>query len=288
MRKIFCLALLIGCCAGLGKGWYWIRNGFSTARMQGWTQELEGSWWDLEADVAIAQKFYYLGRGRQAFAFVSEDGRYVLKFPRADIYKIPFWLRVLPFEKRRQRQISRKAIREAQILQSFQLAIDELKESTAMVAMNCSQHRKSVHAGGKRVTIIDKIGRSFALSLDHTYFILQKKKKLFRDAIVEAFEKEGTVGVERVLDATFAVIVERTAKGILNRDGSFLRNYGFDDQRAYQTDVGSFFKVEDQPMKSVFFHSMELSVKPIRRWMKLTHPEWLEMLDERRALAEQL
>lgn len=288
MRKIFCLALLIGSCAGLGKGWYWIRNGFSIARMQGWTQELVGSWWDQEADTAIAQKFYYLGRGRQAFAFVSEDGKYVLKFPRADIYKIPFWLRALPFEKKRERQISRKAIREAEILYSFQLAIDELQESTAIVALNCSKNRTSTSEEGRRVTVVDKIGRSFELSLDHTYFILQKKKQLFRDAIVEAASKEGTAGVERVMDALFAVIVERTAKGILNRDGSFLRNYGFDEERAYQTDVGSFFKVPEQPMKSVYFHSMELSVKPIRRWMKQTHPEWLAMLDERRALVEQL
>ncbi len=280
---MLCLVLLIGFCASIGKGWHWARSGFSLARLDGWTQELEGTWWDPEADSAIAQKFTYLGRGRQAFAFVSQDGRYVLKFPRADIYKLPFWLRTLPFEKKRARYISRKAIKERELLQSFQLAFEELKESTAMIGMNCSKRETA-----KIVTIVDKMGRSFRLTLDRSYFILQKKKKLFRDAIVEAFEKEGTAGVERVLDATFAVIVERTGKGILNWDGEFLHNYGFDEQRAYQTDVGSFFKVEDQPMKSVYFYSMELSVKPIRRWLKQTHPEWLEMLDERRALVEQL
>jgi hypothetical protein len=290
MRKILCLLVLISFCLGLGKAWYWVRNGFSVSRIYGWTQELEGVWWGEEAEAAICQDFRYLGRGRQAFAFVSEDGNYVLKFPRGDIYKVPFWLRALPLEYRRQRQIARKAHRELEILQSFHLAMDELKEPTAMIAMNFSKngfgesldcfHEK------KTVKIIDKIGRSVHIPLDRTYFILQKKKQLFRDVIHEAALKEGVVGVGKVIDALFAVIVQRTAKGILNRDGSFLRNYGFDEKGAYQTDVGSFYKVDNQPMKDVYFRSMELSVKPIRRWMEKTHPEWLEILDQKRALVE--
>lgn len=291
MRKVVLLLLLIGFCLSVGKAWYWVRNGYSVSRMYGWTQGLDKVWWSEEADAIMSQDFRYLGRGRQAFAFESMDGKYVLKFPRGDIYKIPFWLKALPLEARRSRQLYRRAERERDILESFQLAMDELKESTASIAMNCANDRvyplfMKPNGEKKTVRVIDKIGRSFHIPLGDTYFILQKKKQLFRDVIVEANAKDGTVGVEKVLDALFQVIVERTEKGILNRDGSFLRNYGFDEEGAYQTDVGSFYKVDVSSKKEVCFRSMELSVKPIRRWMMETHPEWLDLLDRKRAQVE--
>jgi len=286
MRKIFYLLILIGFCVGVGKVWYWRTNGFSVARLHGWTQTLEGVWWDEEAESIIAQDFHYLGRGRQAFAFVSNDGQYVIKFPRGDICKLPFWLRALPLEKRRQRQISRKAAREQCVLQSARLAMEELKDATALIAMNFSPQTTHEKLPNKKipntcVRIIDKAGRSFQIPLATTYFILQRKKQLFRDVIEEAAARDGLVGVEKVLDDLFANILERTKKGILNRDGSFLRNYGFDEKGAYQTDVGSFYKVENEPMQAVYLRSMALSVKPIRRWMKKKHPEWVEILDQK-------
>ena len=282
MRKIPFLLLLIGLCLTVGKIWYWRTDGFNVSRLQGWTQELQGTWWDDEAETALQQDFHYLGRGRQAFAFASEDGRYVIKFPRGDICKIPFWLRSLPLESRRKSQISRKAIRENWVLQSARLAMEELKDATAMIAMNLSPHTPPF-LKAKTVQIIDKAGRSYQIPLSRSYFILQRKKVLFKDVIQQTALKEGIQGVEKVLDALFAVIVERTKKGILNRDGSFLRNYGYDETRAYQTDVGSFYQVEVGSAKELYFQSMELSVKPIRRWMEARHPEWLALLDQKLA-----
>ena len=279
MKKVFVLLLVIGMSLLVGKVWYWQTDGFARSRIYGWTQELEGRWWNAEADRAICQNFTYLGRGRQAFAFVSQDRQYVLKFPRGDIYKLPFWLRVLPLKSWRKRQIARKALRELGVLQSAYLAMEELQDATALIAMNFS-FRKGPEQ--KWVKLTDKAGRSHHIALSNTYFILQRRKELFRDIIQEAARKEGIGGVEKVLDGVFKVIVERTQKGILNRDGSFLRNYGFDEKRAYQTDVGSFFKVNQPIGKELFFRSMELSVKPIRRWMSLKHPEWVDLLDQKR------
>jgi hypothetical protein len=194
---------------------------------------------------------------------------------------LPFWLRALPLEKKRNRQISRKAAREQCVLESARLAMEELKDATALIAMNFSPKKTQEKLPNKSVRIIDKAGRSFQIPLRTTYFILQRKKQLFRDVIEEAAAREGLVGVEKVLDDLFANILERTKKGILNRDGSFLRNYGFDEKGAYQTDVGSFYKVTNEPMQAVYLRSMALSVKPIRRWMKKNHPEWIEILDKK-------
>ena len=101
MRKILFLLILIGFCLAAGKVWYWCTNGFSVSRLHGWTQSSgKGFGGTKKAESIIAQDFHYLGRGRQAFAFVSDDGQYVIKFPRGDICKLPFWLRALPFAKK--------------------------------------------------------------------------------------------------------------------------------------------------------------------------------------------
>ncbi len=282
MRKICCLLLLIGLCLTVGKIWYWRTDGFNISRLQGWTQEVQGTWWNEEAQKAIDQDFYYLGRGRQAFAFASEDGRYVLKFPRGDICKLPLWLRTLPLKSKRDYRTIRKAKREVALLESVRLAIDELKESTAMIAMNMSQH-ESPSLKTQSVRIIDKAGRSFKIPLGNTYFILQHKKELLSDFVQDIALKEGTMGIEKMLDDLFALILERTQKRILNWDGKFLRNYGYDEKRAYQTDVGSFYKEEVGTIQDLYSEVIELNIKPIRHWMEKKHPEWLELLNKKQA-----
>jgi hypothetical protein len=277
MRKICYLLLLIGLCLTVGKIWYWRTDGFNISRLQGRTQELQGVWWDDEAEAAILQDFHYVARGRQAFVFASVDGLYVIKFPRGDTCKLPFWLRSLPLESRRKRQITRKAYRENFVLQSARLAMEELKESTAMIAMNLSLQGPAF-LKAKTIRIIDKVGRSYQIPLGSAYFFLQRKKKLFSEVIQEAELKEGMEGVKKVMDALFAVIVERTEKGILNRDKAFLQNYGFDEKRGYQTDVGDFFQAGPGFTKDSYFQSIESSVKPIRCWMQEKHPEWLDLL----------
>ena len=43
-----------------------------------------------ELDGALAQQYHYLACGNQAFAFLSEDGRYVLKFFKQKLFEAPF------------------------------------------------------------------------------------------------------------------------------------------------------------------------------------------------------
>jgi hypothetical protein len=85
---------------------------------------------------------------------------------------------------------------------------------------------------------------------------------------------------EQLLDALLDAIVERAQRGILNRDRSFLRNYGFDGQKAYQIDVGSFFHKPEMALEAVYEKSIRDSTDPVREWLAKTDPEMLPYFDK--------
>lgn len=280
MRKIFTLIGLIIFCLALGKAWYWVRDGFAIIRLDRWNQTVPGTWWEAEADKAIQQKFYYFSRGRQCFAFISEDEKYVLKLPRTDHFHLPLWLRAVSLKslsEYRAHFLADIKHRESFLLESFLICFDELKDLTAVIGMNLS-HQGTV---GKSITIIDQIGRSYELPLKNTYFILQHKRKLFRDVFKEAVLKEGTIGVEKIVDSLLELLVERAKKGIFNKDGSFMRNFGYDGQKAYQIDVGSFYRKKNLTPEEAYSKSIASNIEPLREWIEKENPEWLKMLDRK-------
>lgn len=261
--------------ASLAKGVHIAKDGFSTRRIQsldGWVKE------DLsdEAKGALKQSFRYVGRGRQCFAFASEDGKYILKFPRTDIYKTPFWAQVLPVAPYRQTLEARHKAREDFILESFRLSYNELKNQTALLAI----HLGKSHCKDK-LTVYDKMGSKYLLSLGSTSFVLQYKQPILMQQFQQAMTRGELQEAKKILDSLLIVVVERARKGILNRDRSFLRNYGFDGEKAYQIDVGSFFKNPALTPEASYQKSVRDSIDPVQEWLSLNSPEMLEYINEK-------
>lgn len=271
--KIFIIILLFSFSAALGNWLYWIKDGFSSRRIQSLPYPTEENW-DEEAQEALKQTFTYIGRGRQCFAFASPDGKYVLKFPRTDIYKTPIWAQILPVSRYRERLEKDHKKRENFILNSFRISFNELKEQTALLAIHIGQsHSKQF------LNVIDAAGCKHRLPLGSTSFVLQYKRPILMKAFSEAIEKGERKEAEKILDAMLATIAERADKGILNRDRSFLRNYGYDGTRGYQIDVGSFFKNSDLPLERSREKSIRDSVDPIQEWLQKNSPEMLPYLN---------
>ncbi|MGB7978476.1 MAG: hypothetical protein WCF19_04865 [Chlamydiales bacterium] len=267
MKKFSILLLLALLSALSGELLYYLKDGFSARRVQSLPYPVaEG--WDTDAGGALEQPFRYIGRGRQCFAFSSADRKYVLKLPRTDIYKTPFWVRSLPLPSYRARLEADHLERETFILNSFQLSASELKRQTALIALHLGQSAPS----GKELTLIDALGCTHRFPLHKTPFILQLKQPILMQSFQTALAKGDQKEAERILDALLAVIVERASQGILNRDRSFLRNYGYDGQTAYQIDVGSFFRKPDLTPSDAYEKSIRDSTDPILEWLAQNAP----------------
>jgi hypothetical protein len=275
IRKLAVLLALLFLSVLAGEGLYLAKDGFSSRRIHSLDYQVAENW-DEEADRALEQTFRYIGRGRQCFAFASEDGKYVLKFPRTDIYKTPFWARALPVRSYRAQLEENHKKRERFILNSFRLSFDELKDQTALLAVHLGQSASK----GKKLLLIDAAGSKHKLPLEKTSFVLQYKQPILMKSFSAALDKGERKEAEKILDALLAAVVERANKGILNRDRSFLRNYGFDGTKAYQIDIGSFFRSEDLDPSTAYHKSVRDSIEPVQEWLADHSPEMLEYLNK--------
>jgi hypothetical protein len=278
MKKILPLLFLVLFCLATGRLWYWATDGFRLSRIEGYEGIGREREFSEEADMALSQRYFYLGRGRQCFAFQSEDGMYVIKFARMDRYKDCLWfcLEVFNFFKqyiglKRESRSSRKEM----LFDSFEISYDELKDDTAMVAMSPPPKNS------KEIEIVDRLGRVFPISLEKTGFILQHKLALFQDVFQDALAKKDMVEAGRILDQLLELIERVAEKGILSKDGSFLKNFGFDGSRAYQIDIGSFYRAKNLSSKDAFTASIHASVETLRVWLLRIDPALLELIDRK-------
>lgn len=268
MIRLFFLLLLILFCVGVGNGLYFLKDGFSSRRIHSLAYPAAEDW-DEEARKALQQTFYYIGRGRQCFAFASQDGKYVLKLPRTDIYKTPFWVKALPLHAYREKLEKNHNEKEEFLLNSFRISFNELKDQTGLLAIHLGQSTSK----GLFLTVKDAFGCKHRLPLATTSFILQYKHPILMKEFAKAMEIGDQKRAEKILEAILITITERARKGILNRDRSFLRNYGFDGKNAYQIDVGSFFKKPDLSPEEAYQKSLRDSIDPIQEWLSQNFPE---------------
>lgn len=211
MKRLFYLITIILFCSSTGEGLYWIRSGFSLRRIQHPTSEGISMWETEEADAALSQKYSFLARGRQCFAFISEDKKYVLKLPRTDIYKIPLWTRCLPVKPYRNKLQTLRTHREQFVKNSFLIAHQDLKEQTALLAIHLGVTTRN---SKKKLIITDPIGCSFHLPLEQTSFVLQRNCPILMPVFLKALKQNDRKKAEEILTAFIDVVIERAQKGV--------------------------------------------------------------------------
>lgn len=278
LKKIGAFFFLVLFCCVIGKAWHYSKDGFSIRRINlDFAQTRETSFFDPEFAQAFSQKYVYLSRGRQCYAFASEDGRYVLKFPRSDSYKVPLWLRACSFsflDRKRELCFAAKKNRLNWLINSFSLAYSDLKEETALLYLHLSptQYLKG------SVPIQDSLGRIYYLDLDKTAFALQEKKPLLMPLFQERLKSGDREGAKFLLEAFMDLVSIRAKKGIFNKDGSFLRNFGFDGRRAIQIDIGDFYRPNERD--PCFSFSFQQTTGHVEKWLAEVDPEmqsWFKM-----------
>ncbi|MDN3506479.1 MAG: hypothetical protein P0S96_04545 [Simkaniaceae bacterium] len=184
------------------------------------------------------QKFSYLAAGGQAYAFVSEDGQYVLKFFKHHLRRVPLWLRALPLtgklaEKRtiHKQKRARKLLRD---FSSYKLALEALPKETGLLYVHLNK-TKTLKTFAR---IVDKIGIEHPVDLDKVEFVLQKKAELALPHLKKLIKGHDLEGAKTCIDSIFSLITTRCDLGVYDEDPRIHRNVGFIDNRAILIDVG--------------------------------------------------
>lgn len=280
MKRWICFFLLAISSALVGKAWHTLKDGFQIRRtFSQMPLKMENVSSPL-VEKALAQPYSYLGRGHQCYAFGSEDGKYVIKLPRFDRYRLSFFLRVNPFglwseyrEKIRDDLERRKAF----LMESFRIAFEDLREETALLYVHLNETKNLKGS----LLIQDRIGRKYKLDPNQTAFLLQEKKPIMMP-FFERFLKEGKrKEAQELLDSFLQFISTRARRGIYNKDPSFLRNFGWDMGKAVQIDIGSFYRKPWLSKEEACEKSFQETIQHVRNWLAELDPSIVEVFDEK-------
>lgn len=291
MQRILSFTILVLFCLSIGKGVYYVRHGFNPRRIQNATVPVN---LDAKTKQILSQPFRYLGRGRQCFAFVSSDGNYVLKLLRMDIYYPSFWIRAQPLSSLYQKTKAFRLRRYEFVKKSFLLACNQLKQETGSIALHLGELKRphfplpsephpetsQMKISSLQLTLIDSLGVIHHLPIEMATFALQYKHPSWTQEFLKALQGNDRQKAKKILNALLMNVIERGKKGILNKDQSFLRNYGFDGETAYQIDLGSFFVSREFDLPITFRKSVCDSIEPVQRWLSQIAPDLVDDFNE--------
>lgn len=191
-----------------------------------------------EIQAVFHQKFHYLGKGAQSYAFVSDCGNFVVKFFKFKHLR-PSWitsqLPSIGFIKNYKKRVAdRKGRRLDALFNAYHLAYKVHREGSGLLYIHLNKSDNL----GIDVHLVDKLGINRTVCLDEITFVLQERAKTSRDVIYSALEKND---IEKASDSIYRLLdlyLAEYQKGIFDRDHGVLHNTGFIGKRPVHLDVG--------------------------------------------------
>jgi len=229
----------------------------------------------------MSQKFTYLTSGGQSYVFVSEDQKYVLKFFKHHLRRVPLLWAHLPLpQKWDQKRNLQQAKREKKLHRdffSYKLAFEELPEETGLIFI----HLNRTDNLNQKVKIIDRLNIEHLVDLDQVEFVVQKKGELSFSYFEKLIQEQDLIQAKKGIDSICNVILKRCKKGIYDEDAKIHRNFGFLENEAIILDAGR-FKL-DARRKSPHIQQQDLQkiTKPLQTYLETLSPELAQYLEKK-------
>lgn len=210
----------------------------------------------------LDQPYHYLAKGCQAYVFLSEDGKYVLKLFKFKRFHEPFLLAYFNFPylvaKRKQKE---EALHFA--LQAWQVAYDKLPTESGLLYV----HVNPTTGLNQHIVFYDKIGLKYVFEADNTVFMLQHRAEMMIPWIEEKMAAGETSSVQAFLHELIFMLKGEYLKGVNDADLALMQNTGVYQGHPFHIDVGQFYLEETNWKEELFLKTYEL-----RDWLKTHYP----------------
>jgi hypothetical protein len=183
----------------------------------------------------LQQPYSYFGKGVQSFAFVSQDGQYVIKFFRHDHMHAPFLLSKIPMKWARAK-VAKKEAKFEREFRSYKLAYEILKKETGLVFL----HLNKTSGLNQTLDLVDKLGIHHPIPLDNYEFLVQKRASLLYTSLNQMIENNRLDDAKETLSKLVRLLARRAALGISDKDPDLETNFGLIGTDPIQIDVGRF------------------------------------------------
>lgn len=211
-------------------------------------------------DQILSKQYSWLGQGRQVVAFLSEDGKYVLK-----IFKFKR-LRTAYSEHAEEKRIRRIE----KLFSGYHLGYTEDTENTGLIYV----HLNKTNDLNKTIIVKDRLGFSHQIDLDTHAFAIQEyatmTKKMISDLLTKGKLDEA---IERI-NQLFDLYLSEYNKGIVDADRNVMSNTGFLGNRAIRLDLGQLRKE-----KTDYRDDLEkVAFTRIYGWVLKYYPQYAEKI----------
>ncbi len=273
---------------GGGQLYYALTDGFTIGNIER-SVEFDAPWQlrtptNHEADLAnriLSQRFKYMDKGCQSYVFVSEDGKYVLKFIKHQRFRTKPWLDALaiipPLQSYREERIAHKKNKLKNLLIGWQTAFNELPRETGIVCVHLNERSGTP----RTIEIIDKMGFSHLIELQNYQYMIQGKadmlEKVLKRLIVENREDE----VKLLLDRILAMVETFYMRGFADNDHAILQNTGVIDGYPLPIDVGQFVRDPTATNSQNYKQALFNKTYRLRNWLGERSPHLKEYLESR-------
>ncbi len=206
----------------------------------------------VSADVLrplFSQPLFFLGEGKQCVAYETADGRFVLKlFKKAA-------------KKKYQKQL------EDYVMGGI-IARTLVPEETGMMACVCGTQRMKL----PKVTLLNERGKIDVIDLQDIPFLFQRKGHPFKQTLMRLVSEKKIKEASARLESVFTLLSACREKGVLDRDGSLIRNgnLGFVDGKAVLLDTGKLCRIADRKRHTL--HDLN-RLKPLESWLEVACKE---------------
>jgi len=210
------------------------------------------------------QPFSYLCKGGQCYVFLSQDGKYVLKFFKQQHARLPWFIDHLYLPPFLAKIKEEKKNRQEKEFASYKIAYEELQEETALVLLHL--HKTSLLQ--KQVSLIDKLHIVHEIQLDDFAFLVQRRAEGVFEHLEALIAKEKMQEAKEAIHSLSLLFVKIREKKIFDMDPNISKNFGFLDSQAVQIDIGRFFKGESFDSHSYFQKKNE----EFKQWLREKSP----------------
>jgi hypothetical protein len=229
----------------------------------------------------LDQEFNYLGKGCQAYVFLSQDGDYVLKFFKYQRFRHQRWLDYLTFiptmDCYLQQKRKRKQEKLENVFKSWKIAFEDLREETGVVYA----HLNKTDDLNKILVIRDKLGLVHHLDLDKIEFLLQKRANMLCPTLKEMMEKDDITSAKNVIDQLIAMLIFEYQRGFADNDHALMQNTGVLAGAPIHVDVGQLIHNDIVKDPSVYRTELFNKTYKFRKWLEGRFPELSTHLDKK-------
>lgn len=230
-----------------------------------------------ELDEILSQKFTYLARGTQSYAFVSEDQKYVLKFIKMNHLTSDPWLKYLPSflgGKLRYKKVELREQRFQNLFNTLHFCHEKFQDETGVKFI----HLNPSPTWNKTVHLISKKGESLTLPLQDVPFIIQERADLIFPRLFQLIKDNKIEEAKQAITSLFELLWKRGNLGLFDEDRSVSNNFGFVGEKVIQLDIGGL--VIKAPDEKASLEEIQRIASRIREKIEVHHPEFLPYFDE--------